>query len=336
MREYELEILEQYEIEIKGTRRIRGAFFCDTDKGAMLLKETGISEKRASFMYHKESSLEALGMAADTPVFTKDGTLLAVSRDGTKYIMKKWYAGRECDLKKWQDLTRASANLAELHIKLNEDGRRDDFPGTADFPAAGRSPQDEVKRRNRELKKIRAFIRGRTSKNEFEYLFLSSFEKMYAMAEKVAGYLSEPEYAELHEQSIRQRRIAHGDYNYHNLLMLQGGIATTGFEHMHTDIQVRDLYYFIRKAMEKFQWKENTGRTILDAYESLRPLSETEKRYMGLALAYPEKYWKTAVGYYHSGKSWMPEKNVEKLQTAVRQWDEKYGFLENVFLLRFH
>ena len=27
MREYELEVLEQYDIEVKGTRKIRGAFF---------------------------------------------------------------------------------------------------------------------------------------------------------------------------------------------------------------------------------------------------------------------------------------------------------------------
>ena len=36
--EYELEVLEKYDIEVKSTRRIRGAFFCDTDKGTMLLK----------------------------------------------------------------------------------------------------------------------------------------------------------------------------------------------------------------------------------------------------------------------------------------------------------
>ena len=28
--EYELEVLEHYDIEVKGTRKIRGAFFCDT------------------------------------------------------------------------------------------------------------------------------------------------------------------------------------------------------------------------------------------------------------------------------------------------------------------
>ena len=44
MREYEQEILERYALEVKSTRRTRGAFFCDTDEGAMLLKETNISE----------------------------------------------------------------------------------------------------------------------------------------------------------------------------------------------------------------------------------------------------------------------------------------------------
>ena len=47
MKEYEAEVLEQYDMEVKGTRKMRGAFFCDTDEGAMLLKETKISERRA-------------------------------------------------------------------------------------------------------------------------------------------------------------------------------------------------------------------------------------------------------------------------------------------------
>ena len=38
MKEYEAEVLEQYDMEVRGTRKMRGAFFCDTDEGAMLLK----------------------------------------------------------------------------------------------------------------------------------------------------------------------------------------------------------------------------------------------------------------------------------------------------------
>ena len=38
--EYELEVLEKYDLEVKGTRKMRGAFFCDTNEGTMLLRET--------------------------------------------------------------------------------------------------------------------------------------------------------------------------------------------------------------------------------------------------------------------------------------------------------
>ena len=48
MREYELEILNQYDIEIISTRKVRGAFFCETNEGLMLLKEAGISDGAAA------------------------------------------------------------------------------------------------------------------------------------------------------------------------------------------------------------------------------------------------------------------------------------------------
>ena len=54
--------------------------------------------------------------------------------------------------------------------------------------------------------------------------------------------------------------MVHGEYNYHNILMIQGDynyrkepyrIATTNFEKFKPDVQVEDLYYFLRKVMEK-------------------------------------------------------------------------------------
>ena len=57
MKEYEAEVLEQYDMEVKSTRKIRGAFFCDTSEGTMLLKETHISERRAVLGYNVLSRL---------------------------------------------------------------------------------------------------------------------------------------------------------------------------------------------------------------------------------------------------------------------------------------
>ncbi len=69
----------------------------------------------------------------------------------------------------------------------------------------------------------------------------------------------------------------HGEYNYHNILMIRDGygrqeIATVNFEQYKSNVQVEDLYYFLRKVMEKQGWKERLGDGILNAYSAISPL----------------------------------------------------------------
>lgn len=293
----------------------------------MLLKETKISARRAPLLYQVESCIEKRGnIRVDTPVFTKDGELLVTAADGAVYMLKKWYAARECDIRQESEAARAAQQLALLHRELEAAG----CECAAQFPVA-RDPVDEIRRHNQELKKVRAFIRSRPVKSEFEYLFLDSFDKMYGLAETVLTRMEASRCRELCRDSVRRSTLAHGEYNYHNLLMMRDGMAVTNFERMHIDIQVHDLYYFIRKAMEKHHWKLKSGQKMLEAYETVRPLSADEKEYLGLSLAYPEKFWKTAGNYYRSNKAWIPAKYVEKLELAVHQCEEKNDFLEELF-----
>ena len=198
-------------------------------------------------------------------------------------------------------------------------------------PPAMRSPVEELLRHNREMKKVRSFIRRQVAKNEFEYLYLEHFEKMYRLACEALAAMEESECMQLYHQSIREQKVMHGDYNYHNVLTVPGGMAITNFEHLKIGIQVQDLYYFLRKSLEKCHWKREVGQNILNAYESVRRLEPAEREYIHFRLAYPEKFWKTASTYSRSNKAWLPEKSVEKLKLAVRQTEEKTEFLRRVF-----
>lgn len=336
MREYELEVLEQYDIEVKGTRKIRGAFFCDTKEGTMLLKEADVSDRRAPLLYTVLKNLEDAGYQnVDTPVHNKEDVLISVSRDGSRYMLKKWFSGRECDVKREYEVLQAGRNLAELHLKMQWSEIYEKIENIEENalirPPVGRHLKEEFLRHNRELKKVRSFIRGKVSKGAFEFLFLEYFDKMYLQAEQVIKRLEDSRYDSLYRETIENGRMVHGDYNYHNVLFTPEGIATTNFEHFRVDVQAQDLYYFLRKVMEKHQWQESLGRSLLEAYQSVRPLDSRELEYIALSLAYPEKFWKTANTYYHSNKAWIPEKNVEKLQTAIIQTEEKLRFLENIF-----
>ena len=111
-------------------------------------------------------------------------------------------------------------------------------------------------------------------------------------------------------------------------------IATTNFESFHIDVQMADLYYFFRKAMEKHHWKESLGKKLLQGYSEIRPVKEEELEYLAIRLCYPEKFWKIINSYYHSNKAWVSEKSVEKLRICIGQVEEKQLFLENI--LSFH
>lgn len=332
MRDYELEVLERYQADVKSTRRVRGAFFCETADGILLLKETKMSEKRACFLHSVlEAVTERAGIPTDVPVPSADGEFLVTARDGTRYMMKRWFKERECDMKRESEIVEAAALLGKLHMGL----RQADAPWAGQAPV-GREPLDEAVRRNMELKRIRSFIWRRPVKNEFEALYLKHFEEMHSVGLLVLRKMESSGCNKLYEASVGQGRLAHGDYNYHNVLMCQGTPAVTGFEHMKCDIQAKDFCYFLRKIMEKHRWDLRLGREILRAYRQECPSEDGEEEYMALFLAYPEKFWKAAGKYYRSPKSKLPEKSVEKLQLAVRQSEEKTAFLEHLFSFHLH
>ena len=257
--------------------------------------------------------------------------MLTSARDGTKYMLRKWYTGRECDVKKEQDILESVRNLALLHQHLKWRDMCSIEKAAILRPPVGRHLKEVYTCHNRELKKVRSYIRSRVHKSDFEYLYLENFEHIYHLAERITDRLAASEYGGLYRENVEAGAVIHGDYNYHNILHAGSGIATTNFDQFQIDVQAQDLYYFLRKVMEKNQWRESLGLAMLEAYRCIRPLDEREMEYIALSLAYPEKFWKAANTYYHRNKAWLPRKNVDKLQLTVEQIEIKLQFLKNLF-----
>ena len=65
------------------------------------------------------------------------------------------------------------------------------------------------------------------------------------------------------EESVIKGSVVHGgDYNYHNLIMPRDDIAVTDFEHMHTDIQIKDFCYFKKSNGKKSMETKNRTKNI--------------------------------------------------------------------------
>ena len=251
MRDYGVSVLEQYPIEVTNVRRVRGAVLCDTCQGIMLLKEARIRETRLSFLIELYRHLQEAGMdKVDAFVADKEGNYIVTAEDETKYVLKRWFPGRECDPYKESDLLDAVHVLGKLHRMLimeNEEG---------EYGKNERTLLEEYERHNRELRKVQSYIQKKSVKGSFEREFLKGYEKMYGWARIASERLEHSVYYEMQREVQTKGTVIHGEYNYHNLIMGADGMAVTGFERAHYGIQLEDLYYLaVRFAYPEKFWK---------------------------------------------------------------------------------
>ena len=188
-------------------------------------------------------------------------------------------------------------------------------------PASPQPLSHILSRHNRELKRARTYVRERKKKKDFELVVIRGFDKFYRQAQEAEAFTEkmkpEPE-----------RRWCHGEYSHHHVLLGGSTRAVTDFSRMRRDVQVSDLYYFMRKILEKHRWNLRLGQQILEAYTARMPLEREEWQYLYILFLYPEKYWKQINYYVNSNKAWIPARNVDKLKVLENQFEPRAQFLE--------
>ena len=186
-----------------------------------------------------------------------------------------------------------------------------------------------MEKHNRELKKARTFIRGKQQKNEFELCVIASFEPFYQQAILAAEGMKKL-YPGDGKGWTEKYFICHGELNQHHLLMGRDYVAVTGFGRMHLGLQVEDLYYFMRKVMEKHNWDCGLGNGMLETYERVLPMSRVERECLYFMFLYPEKYWKQINFYYNANKAWIPSRNTEKIESLKAQEKNRKRFVDSI------
>lgn len=312
--------LEQYELEVKKVIRGRGAYICQTNQGMKMLVPFKGSNERADTIRQVLIYIKENGMAVEQINQTKEGQVISYDDAETKYLLKDYYKGSECNPRELEDIYEAAAVLGKLH---DITGKCQVVPPEFMVQSTNKL-LDDCKKHNRELTKIKNFIRNRKQKNEFEMLFWNHYKHFLEHA------LISTECQD--SMIICQKNIwCHGDYNYHNILIGEEGILPVNFEMMSMNMAISDLANYMRKILEKNQWSLTVGNTILEGYTKHCKLTDDEIRHLGYILLYPEKFWKIANHYYNGHKAWVSERDIEKLSKVIEQENERVAFLQNMF-----
>ncbi|MBP3475688.1 MAG: CotS family spore coat protein [Lachnospiraceae bacterium] len=323
MNDRAVSLLDQYEIEVNRTWKGRGAILCESDQGLLILKEYAGPVEKVKFQdYLLKHINESGAVRVESILRTKEGEMIVYDQDRVAYIVKTYCDGRECNHRDLQECGQAVRTLANLH-KASD---------LSDCELLEEQPvfriENEYEKHNRELKKVRRFLREKSQKTDFEIYLMRHYDYFLDIALQITEELR---YYALEEESYEFPIVCHGDYQYHNIIQTQAGSVLINFEKCVRDYPVRDLYLFLRKLLEKNNWSQTLGDLLLESYNREKPLTDRDYKQLYYRFSYPEKFWKIVNFYYNTGKAWIPERNMEKIEKLFAQEREKQLFLESIF-----
>lgn len=111
------EVYEKYDMEITNTRRGRGATILTTTDGLRILEPFKGSVVRLEQEHVLKALFEEEGFSdLDTIIPNVNGELITNDRYRQPYVMKKYFAGEECDMRNLADVVRAVDKLADFHM----------------------------------------------------------------------------------------------------------------------------------------------------------------------------------------------------------------------------
>lgn len=354
------EVFRRYDVRVYTTYKARGAVVLETDKGLLLLRSFEGQTSRVEFENAvKEFMIQKGYSNVDLYLRNIDGELITEDYMGNKYVLKSWFVGEECNLKETSDVMNATSNLAMIHTLM------EGMPIDEDCLSHNLATNlfEQFEKRNRELKRVRTYIKDKRQKNEFEMCYLNNYERFYCQGIEALERLNESSYLKMYQEAINKVTLCHGNYTYHNVMMLRGNqpasayearnrskvgkeaeaslmaadlsgqyrvSATTNFDKVNIGLQITDFYHFLRKVMEKNDWDVDSGSMLIEQYDKVKPLSKEELQILYVLLLYPEKFWKITNFYYNSKKSWVPQRNIQKLMGIQEQYKAKERFLDRL------
>lgn len=322
-------VLERYDLEVLRTWKVRGAILCEADKGLFILKEYSGSTEKVLLQDTFLTFLKKQGfLQAEELYRNKDGELLSKDAEGCSYIVKTYTEGRECSAGSGRDALADGCHgmrtLAKLHRISCE------FAKSSGLAKGQKSPMSrEFEKHNRELKKVRRFLKEKGQKSDFEHFLLQKYDIFLEQALAVSKRL------EMEGEDGGGVILCHGDFQYHNVLFCEGGVRLMNFEKCVWDDASKDIYHFSRKMLEKNNWQPEAGEALLGAYEKELELTPANGRQLYYRFSYPEKFWKIVNYYYNRGKAFIPEKNREKLEVLLAQEDRRAAFIRDIIGRRF-
>ena len=319
------EILSQYEMEIYEVAKGRGTYICNTDKGVRVLTSFRGAKEKGETLRRYLAALKDVGFSVEQIDVNRVKEAVTVDEvTGERFLLKEYINGDEINVNQLKELKEAASLMAEYHnasAKITVNFWEQEMDCSQGIIA-------EKEKHYRELIKVKNYIRNRKKKSEFERIYLNYYETMLQTAEDSLAILKSE------QENSPVCCFCHGEYNQHNIIRVDTRWQIINFENFVYNWCIMDLANFLRKMQEKNEWDIHVGNEILESYTKVRKLNAIEKEKLYGLLLFPEKFWKVANHYMNSRKSWVSEKDIEKLKKVIEQETKRMKYIQNLFAIQ--
>lgn len=311
--------------------RLRGGFAYNTNNGIAIVDSYNGSRQRFEARAKVCEKLLQNDVCVSCYVRDEDNSYFYDNEDGNTFTVYIFCPYPECSDKKTDNVCTAMRALAGLHKAFTEKISMPELGLDGSEFQIARSYVKEYDKHNREMKMIRNYLTGRKTKTDFELLALKECDSYLDEGLMAVEILKSSEYESEFRYAVNENKLCHGDFNYHNIYIDSSKYLITGLSQMRSDVYIVDLYNFMRKLMEKYDWNIKMGYLMLSEYDKVNTLSVQDIGILGAMFAYPEKFWKILNYYFNNNKAWIPGRSMEKLRTVVNQNRMKREFVRTLY-----
>ena len=181
-----LVVSEKYDIEVLRSWKGRGAILYETKTGIKILKEYKGSEERLQLQQKLLMNIKEKGFQnVEQIVPTKEGEYIVKDEEMNSYYLKEYREGKECDIREYRECGQVAEKMALLHRAMElPEFVKENVIKPYSFP-------EEIDKHNRELRRIKKYLKTKRQKSDFEYFLYQNYDVYLSKAEKILGEIKE-------------------------------------------------------------------------------------------------------------------------------------------------
>lgn len=321
-----------YEIDTKEIQKIKNVYKITTKSSNYCLKVIAYDYGHFLFILSAIKHLiKNEFQCIPDIIMTKDKKDYIQIEGGYAYLTK-WIDSRLCDYDSTVDIVKAVSELAKLHIK----SRGFEISKEMNPRIGWLKWVKNFDTRMREVLDFKKRIEAKDKKTEFDNLYMSMMEEEILRAQKSIDDIENFDYFYKMQNEINYKGFCHHDYAHHNILInFQNEVNIIDFDYCILDTHLHDLSSIMIRKMKNGNWDMATAIFILDVYDSVYKIENTDIPIMAAFMEFPQAYWQVGIQYYWEKQPWAEEFFLSKLKRINEDKENRQEFLEEFMTLKY-